>query len=908
MKKLFKLALLMSLFMTHFTISYAQDTIEGCDITLQTSGTTLNLVNSNITGDFKIKLLPNGGWAGAFTYCDDYDGDPMPCTSPNASDILDVGYYKALVTSSNGQCEIEFTISEDECTSGIDGDNDGICQEDDCDDNNPEIPATPGTPCDDNDPETTGDVIQSNGCDCSGIVDNGKTRIGCIGDFGDFTVQDYDLDETNEDEVAELVKSWNPVAIITLGDNNYDDGLESTIDDNIGQFYSSFIYPYDPDGDYGPGATTNKFWPALGNHDWKTRDDNGLPFVHTEYFSGLPNNKRYYDFKIDEAHFFCIDSDPHEPDGNYYDLINRPEKSIQALWLKEQLANSTAQWKIVYFHHPPYTSGDENSHSNYTRMQWPFAEWGADAVLTGHNHHYERLSIDGIPYFVNGLGGRKYLNGFADPLLDESQETYNETNGAMLLEYDSECFIFKFINIEDEGAPQEIQDIHILTANNSCAIVTSNFNTQCDDNGTEDENDDTFSLSLNPSGINLGSNYNVIINDEEFGPFNYGNDQVIDTDFLITSGDLSIEIIDNQDADCSYIETIPAPAPCSGCGNGPTTFTVEGCGITLQISGTTVTVADSEINGSFKLKVLPEGSWSNSFTFCDDYDDDPMPCMNPSASDNFDVGYYKVIVTGGGEQCSDLSFTITDEGSGGIDADGDGFCDDEDCDDNNPDIPANPGSPCDDDNGSTTNDVIQADGCTCLGETDGEIINIPLPECASSGGIASIILNGNILTINMDGANYPGSSIKIMDLSDYSNTLLCANWTGGCDGSVLSPTLDPGDYTIKLFTPEKCYIDFTVPGFSMREDGGSKSMSNSNNSNLLNEVVVSPNPTSDRIIIKNFSQESLTKISLYSIEGKLLIQKNADLNNMNLEGLSSGVYFLQIESNIASKMIKIFKE
>ena len=42
-------------------------------------------------------------------------------------------------------------------------------------------------------------------------------------------------------------------------------------------------------------------------------------------------------------------------------------------------------------------------------MQWPFAAWGADAVLSGHAHAYERIERDGIVYFVNGLGGRSPL-------------------------------------------------------------------------------------------------------------------------------------------------------------------------------------------------------------------------------------------------------------------------------------------------------------------------------------------------------------------------------------------------------------------------------------------------------------------------------------------------------------------
>ena len=46
-------------------------------------------------------------------------------------------------------------------------------------------------------------------------------------------------------------------------------------------------------------------------------------------------------------------------------------------------------------------------------MQWPFKDWGADAVLTGHDHIYERLLVNGIPYFVNGIGGARSAS--ADP-------------------------------------------------------------------------------------------------------------------------------------------------------------------------------------------------------------------------------------------------------------------------------------------------------------------------------------------------------------------------------------------------------------------------------------------------------------------------------------------------------------
>ncbi len=62
-------------------------------------------------------------------------------------------------------------------------------------------------------------------------------------------------------------------------------------------------------------------------------------------------------------------------------------------------------------------------------MQWPFGEWGADAVISGHDHTDERLQVGGIPYFVNGPGGKSRYD-FEIPL-PQSRVRYNQDYGAM---------------------------------------------------------------------------------------------------------------------------------------------------------------------------------------------------------------------------------------------------------------------------------------------------------------------------------------------------------------------------------------------------------------------------------------------------------------------------------------------
>ncbi|MEJ7617782.1 MAG: metallophosphoesterase [Pyrinomonadaceae bacterium] len=248
----------------------------------------------------------------------------------------------------------------------------------------------------------------------------GVMTFAAIGDFG--------VNDANELNVANMVKSWNPAFVITLGDNNYSDGAASTIDQNIGKYYHDFISPYT--GSYGAGATANRFWPSLGNHDWNLGNCNG----HLNYFA-LPNNERYYDFVRGPVHFFALDSDGHEPDGT-------SSTSIQGRWLQSKLAASKARWKIVYFHHPPYSSS--STHGSSTWMRWPFQQWGASAVLSGHDHTYERLDKGGFPYFVNGLGGRSRY-AFGSPL-PESVVRYNSAHGAQHIEATNTYITFTFYN------------------------------------------------------------------------------------------------------------------------------------------------------------------------------------------------------------------------------------------------------------------------------------------------------------------------------------------------------------------------------------------------------------------------------------------------------------------------------
>ena len=250
------------------------------------------------------------------------------------------------------------------------------------------------------------------------------TRVAVIGDYGQAGQPEAD--------VAALIDRWGVDSIVTAGDNNYDDGSADTIDANIGQYYHAYIAPYV--GTYGAGAVENRFFPTLGNHDWYT--PGAQPYL--DYFT-LPGNERYYAVQRGPIEFFMLDTNKSEPDGYSAD-------SAQAQWLQQQLAASHAPWKIVVLHYPPYSSSLR--HGSDRMVQWPYVAWGASVVVAGHDHLYERLQENGIPYFVNGAGGKE-LYPFRPWAVSGSIVRYNQDYGAQLINATAQCLNLSFFSRAD---------------------------------------------------------------------------------------------------------------------------------------------------------------------------------------------------------------------------------------------------------------------------------------------------------------------------------------------------------------------------------------------------------------------------------------------------------------------------
>ncbi|MBK8189440.1 MAG: metallophosphoesterase [Vampirovibrionales bacterium] len=145
-----------------------------------------------------------------------------------------------------------------------------------------------------------------------------------------------------------------------------------------------------------------QFRPVLGNHDVLL---GFKPAMLTFY--GMPG--RYYQFRQGPVAFFAIDT-------------NITHDALQRQWLDKALAASDAPWKVVYGHHPLYSSGEHGASADLQRWLQPvFRQHGVALYLCGHDHDYERMGpIEGVTYIVSGGGGAS-LRKFSNRLAPQSQ-------------------------------------------------------------------------------------------------------------------------------------------------------------------------------------------------------------------------------------------------------------------------------------------------------------------------------------------------------------------------------------------------------------------------------------------------------------------------------------------------------
>jgi 3',5'-cyclic AMP phosphodiesterase CpdA len=204
-------------------------------------------------------------------------------------------------------------------------------------------------------------------------------------------IGDVGTGERGQYAVAQaMAQHWQsspfPLVLLT-GDNIYENGEIEKIEAVFERPYAELL------------NEDVKFYAALGNHDFRTNQgENEIAYP------GYNMPARYYSFTQQSVQFFALDTNQ-----AYLDDSHRETPwNTQVQWLRKELRASSMPWKVVFAHHPIYSSGQHGSDENLARTLSPlFAEYGVQLYINGHDHNYERTEpINGTTYITSGNGAK----------------------------------------------------------------------------------------------------------------------------------------------------------------------------------------------------------------------------------------------------------------------------------------------------------------------------------------------------------------------------------------------------------------------------------------------------------------------------------------------------------------------
>ena len=195
---------------------------------------------------------------------------------------------------------------------------------------------------------------------------------------------------------SDLLVGTGLSGVLTLGDNQYEDA-------QLTKFQRS----------YGPtwGRAKAITYPSAGNHEYL--DPAGGAKGYFDYFGAAAGErgKGYYSFDLGSWHLLALNS-------NCSSVGGCGAGSPQEEWLRRDLATTRAACVLAYWHHPRFSSGQNGDTAEVEPLWRALHDAGADLVLAGHDHTYERFApqdpmgradpVGGIRQFVVGTGGRSH--------------------------------------------------------------------------------------------------------------------------------------------------------------------------------------------------------------------------------------------------------------------------------------------------------------------------------------------------------------------------------------------------------------------------------------------------------------------------------------------------------------------
>jgi acid phosphatase type 7 len=228
--------------------------------------------------------------------------------------------------------------------------------------------------------------------------------------------------DNNNDELTAQLLDAIPGTVFTIGDNVYDIGT-----------FTQYMNCYDPTW----GRHKSRTKPIPGNHEYNTSGAAG----YFQYFNNIP---AYYAYNLGDWRIYALNSE-----------IDVSASSPQVAWLQEDLAENPSQCVLAYWHKPRWSSGViHGSDATYQTLWQILSEAGAELVLTGHEHNYERFAemnasgvavSPGLREFVVGTGGRSHYS--FGTILPASQVRDSSTYGVLKLILHADGYDWEFVPI-----------------------------------------------------------------------------------------------------------------------------------------------------------------------------------------------------------------------------------------------------------------------------------------------------------------------------------------------------------------------------------------------------------------------------------------------------------------------------
>ncbi len=243
----------------------------------------------------------------------------------------------------------------------------------------------------------------------------------------------------NNDSATARLLGRIPGTVYTLGDNVYPYGVTEKFRDC-----------YDPTW----GKYKRRTKPTAGNHEYFNENfDTTVAGPYFDYFGARAGarGKGYYSYDRGSWHIVALNSNCNKVGGC-------GRRSAQGRWLRRDLANNPTDCTLAYFHHPLYASGT-GSDTPEVKPFWKILyNQGAEVVLSGHAHRYERFrpitpggarSPKGIRQFIVGTGGEPGGEQFG-PNDPNMQVMKRNTPGVLKLTLRVDSYAWKFVPVAGE--------------------------------------------------------------------------------------------------------------------------------------------------------------------------------------------------------------------------------------------------------------------------------------------------------------------------------------------------------------------------------------------------------------------------------------------------------------------------